>query len=577
MMSVVVVFTVIVGLTTIELLRQTGKAEIRVNVRQASTAFDRYTQARTKESLFSAEAIAETPYLKAVLSIPDLNARTLDATVSQIVAPTCIVVAARNEVHSTSESCLIEMSALTPLLGKVFEGDRIYDTIVTGGNLWQVAIVPAFSGQQLVGAVTLLERLSSQSTLQQFKIVTGVEVGLVTENNTAVSSSHNPEHSGLVMEFSRHLQGHDPSDRILPVNTQLGEFLVLAKTLGSHGTLVLYRSADLLPATRNRIFWMIGILASSALAIGTIASLWLSARISNPIRALITATRGFGAGNIDVRVAQYSQDEIGKLASSFNQMADEIEATQRELVSSKDAAEVASEAKSTFLAMMSHEIRTPLNGVLGMVQILRNTKLNEKQSHYLDVIESSGSDLLEIINDVLDFSKIESNQLTLEEVDVDLVALINKAVSSHESTARSKGIDFRCDVSPEACLIVSSDPMRLRQVLANLLSNAVKFTSEGEVSLVVETASGSGDTANILFTISDTGIGIPPDKLDSIFESFSQADASTTRKYGGSGLGLTITKRLVDLMEGTLTVNSEPDEGTTVSVECGFTVVGKVA
>jgi len=258
-----------------------------------------------------------------------------------------------------------------------------------------------------------------------------------------------------------------------------------------------------------------------------------------------------------------------------NRLHRQTEVIRRQLVQAaalKDAAEAASRAKSEFLANMSHEIRTPMNGVIGMIELAQHTQ-PPQQVECLRIAGNSAEALLTVINDILDFSKIEAGKLELDAVDFDLNDCVEETVKSFALPASKKGIELTCEVRPEAPPVVHGDPARLRQVITNLAGNALKFTEHGEVNLRVAKAGESGDGVTLQFTVSDTGIGIPPEKQKLIFEAFAQADTSMTRKYGGTGLGLTISSRLVTLMGGKIWVESEASRGTSFH----FTVQVKTA
>jgi len=263
--------------------------------------------------------------------------------------------------------------------------------------------------------------------------------------------------------------------------------------------------------------------------------------------------------------------EMQKANATLEAEIEVREMTQRELARSKEQAEAADRAKSDFLAGMSHEIRTPMNTILGMADLMLATELTPDQRQYIEVFQSSGEMLLGIINDVLDLSKIEAGEIGLETTVIDMEKFISRTHEIVAGRARQKGLEFIVDTDRNIPSHIMGDPVRLRQVLVNLIDNAVKFTEEGHVCLAIRRCK-TQEGGCLTFTVMDTGIGIPAEAQKQIFQRFTQADTSTTRKYGGTGLGLAISRRLVELMGGSIHLESSPRQGSTFYFSINFAV-----
>ncbi len=416
---------------------------------------------------------------------------------------------------------------------------------------WELDVIGRIVASNCASSVIFEDQDFTTETLADLGFLPMLRNAVIYRKDGTVFAFHG-ESDQAALAMAKHL---DFSEPIFAENCIILSHPIVWNGEEAGSLLLAYDLAEETLHARTMLAFFLG-LSLLAMFISMLFSEKLQALISGPVSNLAKAAKAVSAKQTyNVRVNGEGKDEVGQLVGAFNEMLDEVEKREQALIQ-------ASRAKSDFLANMSHELRTPMNGVIGMTELLSDSKLNEDQQVLLSHIGTSAGHLLSVINDILDFSKIEAGMMVIEKIPFDLRTTVEEIRIISGGRVEEKGLGLEISIDENLPKNVVGDVVRIRQILINLMGNAVKFTSEGTVELSISQVSRSGDDLRLMFSVSDTGVGIAADKQAHVFEHFTQADSSTTRSFGGTGLGLAICKQLVELMGGHLGVESELDVGS---------------
>lgn len=453
---------------------------------------------------------------------------------------------------------------------EALEGAGLIVSSLDEAGLSLLAIEPVRAEGRVVGALTAGVRLDSD-LLKRLSQDLGAELVLVSSAGATLATSEeapNARDSAAIQEaltqkipIYRHEMASHQTRAYLPLTVVDNAYVVIV-------TLDSTRSYQLLAEASERS----ALYTLAIMLVSMLLGFLLLRRLLNPLRALRRKAEASAMELTGSGISADSGNEVQAVVEVLETLTDRLVRRNSDLAEAKDAAEAANAAKSQFLSNMSHEIRTPLNGILGMAEVLERTPLNNEQARYLRAISSAGQALHGLLGDILDLAKIEAGKIVLEDIDFDFESLLVQLAETFRELASASGKSLTADFVGVTGLCLRGDPTRLRQLLSNLLTNAVKFTERGGITLnVVRLASRPEDARVWLrFGVRDTGIGIAPEAAARLFQPFVQADQSTTRRFGGSGLGLVICKQLVELMGGSISVDSTVNQGSTFTVELPF-------
>jgi len=426
----------------------------------------------------------------------------------------------------------------------------------------------ALNFNDTAAAVSILETLVNDSAILQI-VLYNSHYGFFAGYNRNDTVGHGMEVVKILKPEEPHIIDNE-IHLLVKVNDEVSKDEII-------GYLYINRDLDDYKNLLNRFIWLSVIILVSVLIFAIFMASFLQNIVSKPIVRLSQLTHTITqTGNYKTSLPYTAEDETGKLVSGFNEMLKTIDAQKEDLVAAREEAIRNARVKEEFLANMSHEIRTPLNVIVGFSNILIDTNLNDEQKKYLKNIKTASDNVLLIVNDILDYSRISSGKIEFERAEFPVIEVVYEVIESLKVKADEKGLELKLFTGAGIPGVVVGDRLKLYQILINLVSNSLKFTNQGYIHIFIELLQQTELTFNLSFKIRDTGIGIPIDKQELIFESFRQASNETSRKYGGTGLGLAISKQLVELQGGKIALESRPGQGSTFTFNIIYNKSGKI-